>query len=428
MDRFPDRSADDGDPVFGPDLFAEIYRREVGRCIATLVRIVGDVDLAEDSVAEAFVVAAEKWATGGIPPNPGGWIATTARNRAIDHLRRESTRDKRQRESGLHDEDDPSAGAGTAADELGDVRVVPDDQLRLIFLCCHPELEPEAQVALTLKLLGGLATAEVAAAFLVSEATMAQRLVRVKRKIRGKEFAYRIPDQSELPDRLVPVLATIYLMYNAGHTATDGESLVRPELLAESLRLARLLVELMPDEPEVVGLLGLLILSDARRPARLTADGEIVLLADQDRTLWDQGLIAEGHALVRACVQRNQPGVYQLQASVAAVHADARTAADTDWSQIVVIYDHLLTLQSTDIVALSRAIAVSEADGPAAGLAALEPLNLEGYRIFHAARAEFLIRLGRRVEATTSFDRAIELSTNEVERRHLATRRASIST
>lgn len=310
---------------------AAVFREEAGRCTATLIRVLGDVDLAEDAVAEAFAVAAERWPQTGMPDNPGAWITTTARNRAIDRLRRESTRDDRQRAAHhLHEvemapDDDPELGGLDAL-----VEVVPDDQLRLMFLCCHPALSADARVALTLRLLGGLQTEEIARAFLVPEATIAQRIVRAKRKLRDNHASYRIPSAAELPDRLPVVLAAISLVFTEGHRATSGDELLRTDLSEEAIRLARLLVELMPDETEAVGLLALLVLTDARRPARTADDGSFVPLADQDRSRWDRALIDEGHALVRACLRRNQPGPWQLQAAIAAVHAAAPTAEATD--------------------------------------------------------------------------------------------------
>ena len=404
----------------------EVYRRESGRCLATLVRVLGDLDLAEDAVAEAFAIAARRWPETGIPPNPGGWITTTARNRAIDRLRREADREARHRAAHhlYHD-----AGAPTDAPaDLGDLDVVPDDQLRLIFLCCHPALAPATQVALTLRLVAGLETPEIARGFLVPEATLAQRLVRAKRKIRDNHIAYRIPAPHELPARLSPVLAVIYLVFNEGHVATSGDALVRGDLAIEAVRLARLLADLLPDEPEVLGLLALLLLTDARRAARTTADGALVPLAEQDRTRWDRARIAEGHALVRALLRRNAPGPYQIQAAIAAVHADARDAARTDWGQIVALYDQLLAHTPTPVVALNRAIALAERDGAAAGLAALEAVDgLDDYHLFHAARAELLRRAGRSSDARAAYERAWARTTNAAERRHLEQRRDTLA-
>ncbi|MCB1003334.1 MAG: RNA polymerase subunit sigma-24 [Acidimicrobiales bacterium] len=417
------------------DDLAAVYRREVGRCTATLVRILGDLDLAEDAVAEAFAVAAEQWPVRGMPPNPGGWITTTARNRAIDRLRREATRDARHEAAHrLHapptDADpmdpDPSTGHPDLDDLDGFVDVVADDQLRLMFLCCHPALAPDAQVALTLRLLGGLDTPEIARAFLVPEATLAQRIVRAKRKLRANHASYRIPRPAELPGRLAAVLAAISLIYTEGHTATTGESLDRPDLCAEAVRLARVLAELMPDEPEAVGLLALLLLTDARRAARTAADGSMVRLADQDRSRWDRALIAEGHDLVRACLRRDQPGPFQVQAAIAAVHADATRAEDTDWDQIVTLYDHLLALRPNEVVALNRAAALAERDGAEAGLSALEALDatpLDGYQPFHATRADLLARAGHLDAAADAYGRALALTTNLAERGFLAARR-----
>jgi RNA polymerase sigma-70 factor (ECF subfamily) len=418
------------------DVLADVFRREAGRCTATLIRVLGDIDLAEDAVAEAFTVAAEQWPVHGVPPNPGGWITTTARNRAIDRLRRESTRTDRHLAALRLQADAMPVNDGNPepTPELNDlddfVDVVADDQLRLMFLCCHPALAPDAQVALTLRLLGGLDTPEIARAFVVPEPTLAQRIVRAKRKLRDNHAPYRVPAAAELPGRLHAVLATVYLIYTEGHTASTGDSLTRADLSSEAIRLGRVLTELMPDEPEGVGLLALMLLTEARRPARTDADGAMVPLADQDRSRWDRAMIAEGHALVRACLRRDQPGPFQVQAAIAAVHADAATADATDWSQIVALYDLLLTIRPNAIVALNRALAVAALDGSLAGLAALDAIEAEvlaDYQPYYAARADLLARAGRAADAVPAYDRAIELSGNPTERRFLEARRAAIS-
>ncbi|NUT11006.1 MAG: RNA polymerase sigma factor [Nonomuraea sp.] len=386
-----------------------VFREEYGRAVSVLVRVFGDIDLAEEAVQEAFAVALRRWPESGVPPSPAGWIITTARNRAIDRLRRESTRHDRHVQAALLQARDEPA-------EEGPVR---DERLRLIFTCCHPALAPHAQVALTLRLLGGLGTAEIARAFLVPEATMAQRLVRAKNKIRDAGIPYRIPREADLPDRVRAVLAVVYLIFNEGYTAGSGERLVREDLCAEAIRLGRQLAELMPDEPEVWGLLAMMLLVESRRAARTGAGGELVRLADQDRGLWDRALIEEGQEIVRRCLRRDRPGPYQVQAAINAVHADAPSAAGTDWGQIVRLYDLLLVFTPTPVVALHRAVAVAEVEGPAAGLALVEGLDLEGYYLTHAVRADLLRRLGRDAEAARAYDEAISRAGNEVEREFL---------
>jgi len=400
-----------------------VFRREYGRCVATLIRFLGDIDVAEEAVQDAFTVAVAKWPSHGLPPNPGAWIVTTARNRAIDRLRRESVRDER------HAQAHHLYGADAADDIPRQEETVPDDRLRLIFTCCHPALNRAAQVALTLRLLGGLETPEIARAFLVPEATMAQRIVRAKRKIRNARIPYRVPAEAELPGRLTPVLAVVYLIFNEGYAATVG-SLLRLDLCGEAIRLARLLAELMPGEPEARGLLALFLLLHSRSAARVRADGSLIRLADQDRRLWDRDLIAEGQAIVRESVRRGRPGPYQIQAAINAVHSVAPSFDSTDWHAILTLYDQLYALTPTPVIALNRAVALAEVRGPAAGLAAVDDLRraeLDTYYLFHAARADLLRRLGRDAEAAAAYDTARSLTANAVEQAFLDTQRATLS-
>jgi RNA polymerase sigma-70 factor (ECF subfamily) len=392
-----------------------VFRQEYGRAVSVLVRSFGDIDLAEEGVQEAFAVAVRRWPADGVPPRPAGWIITTARHSILDRLRREASRDDRHAQAVLlHTRDEPD-------EEVA----VKDDRLRLIFTCCHPALAPAAQVALTLRLLGGLSTPEIARAFMVSESTMGQRISRAKAKIRDAGIPYRVPTSAELPDRLRPVLAVLYLVFNEGYTATAGAELGREDLVAEAIRLGDTLAELMPDEPEVTGLLALMLLVAARRPARTDATGALVPLREQDRTRWDAALVEQGQQLVRACLRRNRPGPYQIQAAINAVHADAPIAAATDWHQILALYDQLFAVEPSPVVALNRAVALAEVYGPAVGLAATEDLPLGDYYLLHAVRADLLRRLGRPDAARAAYDAALARTDNDAERAHLLRERAA---
>ncbi|HEY1650544.1 MAG TPA: RNA polymerase sigma factor [Acidimicrobiales bacterium] len=387
----------------------EVFRHEYGRAVSVLVRAFGDIDLAEEGVQEAFVVAAERWPVDGLPPSPAGWIITTARRKILDRLRREASRDDRHAQAALlHERTEPE-----------EAFAVQDDRLRLIFTCCHPALAPPTRVALTLRLVGGLTTGEIARAFVVPESTLAQRISRAKAKIRDAGIPYRVPSSAELPDRLRSVLSVVYLVFNEGYAATAGDRLAREDLTGEAIRLGRVLATLMPDEPEVLGLLALMLLIEARRIARADAAGELVPLPDQDRSLWDGALIAEGQAIVRWCLRRNTPGPYQIQAAINAVHSDASAADLTEWRQILALYDQLTTFDSSPVVTLNRAVALAEVEGADAALVSIRALPLDSYYLLHAVRADFLRRLGRAEDAVAAYDAALERTDNEAERAFL---------
>ena len=393
---------------------ATVFREHAGKAVATLVRTLGSIDAAQEAVQDAFVRALETWPRDGVPPSPAAWIVTTARNRAIDVVRRESSRVDRYRRRALMEGDD-----GTAADPAGAVvealdQPVADDQLRLIFTCCHPALGMEARVALTLRLVGGLETRDIARAFLVPEATMAQRLTRAKRKIAAARIPYRVPEPRDIAERTAGVLAVLYLVFNEGYTGTTDAT--RPDLAREAIRLAREVRSLLPGAPEAAGLLALMLLTESRRPARFDPGGAVVLLADQDRSSWDAGLAREGRELVLACVRAGRPGPYQVQAAIAAVHSDAARFEDTDWPQIVTLYDQLFALTPTAVVDLNRAVAVAEVRGPAAALAIVDGLPLERYHLWHATRATLLAGLGRTADARVAFATAARLTDNPAER------------
>ncbi|WP_372664260.1 RNA polymerase sigma factor [Amycolatopsis kentuckyensis] len=398
------------------------HHEEWARVVAALTRRFGDLDIAEEAAAEAFAVAVERWPADGVPPNPGAWLTTTAQRKAIDRIRRESKRDDKQKEAGLVYDDDPPEPLGA----------IDDDRLRLVFTCCHPALAVEARVALTLRLVGGLTVPEISRAFLVAESTMGQRITRAKAKIKAARIPYRVPSAGDLPARVSGVLTVLFLVFNEGYLATGSDTdPVRHDLTAEAIRLTRLIHALLPDDGEVTGLLALMLLTEARRPARVSAGGELVALDEQDRGSWDRELIAEGHRLVRErLAARVAPGRYQILAAINAVHTSAPDMRDTDWSQVLALYDQLVRIDASPIVALNRAIAVAELDGPQVALAAVDQLEpqLAGYHPFHATRADLLRRLGRGPEARAAYDKAIELAGNTAETASLTRRRDQLPT
>jgi RNA polymerase sigma-70 factor (ECF subfamily) len=412
--------ADRDRPAGSPDAqhaIERIYREEYGRVVASLVRRFGSIDVAEDAAGEALLAALEKWPVDGVPPNPGGWLTTTAGNRAIDKLRRESHRDAKHQAALMIQDDTPHEPTG----------LLEDDRLRLIFTCCHPALAPESRVALTLRLLGGLTVAEIAQAFLVPETTMAQRITRAKKKISAAKIPYRVPEAADLAPRLSTVLAVVYLVFNEGYLTSSADAPpVREELTGEAIRLGRILRQLLPDVPEVAGLLALMLLIESRRASRV-AGGELVPLDQQDRGGWDRELIAEGHALVRECLALGRPGPYQVQAAINAVHTDAPTAADTDWAQIARLYDQLRVLAPSPFVELNRAVAIAELDGPEVALALVDAVELPTYHAWHATRADLLRRLGRSAEARQAYDAAIAATDNAAEIAYLSRRRDQLS-
>ncbi|WP_028051013.1 RNA polymerase sigma factor [Cellulomonas sp. URHD0024] len=399
------------------DAITRAHRDEWARVVASLARRFGDLDIAEEAAAEAFATAVERWPADGVPPNPGGWLTTTANRKAIDRIRRENKRDDKHREALVLSVVDPPPP----------VSAIDDDRLRLIFTCCHPALAMEARVALTLRMVGGLTVPEIARGFLVQETTMGQRITRAKGKIAAARIPYRVPSARDLPARVTGVLAVLFLVFNEGYLATGPDTgPLRPDLTAEAIRLTRLIRALLPHDGEVAGLLALMLLTEARRPARVSADGSLVPLASQDRASWDGSLIDEGHRLVRERLSSGAaPGRYQLLAAINAVHTDARDADDTDWSQVVALYDQMVRLDPSPVVALNRAVAVAEVEGASTGLDLLDELGdgLDGYHALHATRAELLRRLGRRAESRAAYDRAIALAGNTAETAYLSRRR-----